>query len=117
MNQMKGQAKADSLPCIGDTSVTHQCRQRIQASTASSVLACHFESVDLEHANYVIDFLLGKSISELASAKQVSNNVLFDIPPMRLMAFFIHMIHHGLSSILTHIRAESIHEVVIYVHL
>ena len=98
MNQMKGQAKADSLPCIGDTSVTHQCRQGIQASTASSVLACHFKSVDLEHANDVIDFLLGESISELACAEQVSNYVLLDISPMSLMAFLFDMIHHGLET-------------------
>ena len=99
--------------------MTHQCRQRIQASTASSVLACHFESVDLEHANDVIDFLFGESISEVeaaaasavaasdavaaairaaAAAEQVSNNVLLDISPMSLMAFLFDVIHHGLET-------------------
>lgn len=101
--------------------MTHQCRQRIQASTASSVLACHFESVDLEHANDVIDFLFGESISEVeaaaaatvaavaasnavaaairaaAAAEQVSNNVLLDISPMSLMALLFDVIHHGLN--------------------
>ena len=94
--------------------MTHQCRQRIQASTASSVLACHFESVDLEHANDVIDFLFGESISEVepataasnaiaadiraaAAAEQVSNNVLLDISPMSLMALLFDVIHHGLE--------------------
>ena len=78
--------------------MTHERSKRVEASSSMAFLTGHLKGVDLEHANDVIDFLLGESISELACAEQVSNYVLLDISPMSLMAFLFDMIHHGLET-------------------
>ena len=60
-------------------------------------ISLDLESIDLEDAHYVIDFFRAESISQSQPAAYVSDHIFFHFLPVRLMAFFLHMIYHGLK--------------------